>query len=166
MQTTTDTNMDYKELIAKRHSVRSFTEEAVPRDVLDSLVDDALLAPSSKNTRSSGFMIVEDKSTLEAMSSMRTRGSAFLSGAAAAIVVLGDTSKTDLWVENASISATYLMMSAVDRGLGSCWIHVNGRLRDQKDPDSGKASDFLRDLLGIRDGMEPLCIIALGYEKI
>lgn len=109
-------------------------------------------------------MIIEDKSTLEAISEMREHGSGLIKGAAAAIVVLGNTEATDLWLDNAAISATYLLLSAVDKGLGACWVHVNGRPRVKTDPSQGTAEGYLRELLGIKDNMKPLCVIALGYE--
>lgn len=157
--------MEYTEVIAARHSVRSFTGEPVDREIIDEMIEEANLAPSSRNSRSTGFMIIEDPSTIEALSEMRTSGSSFMAKAPAAIIVLGDADKTDLWVENCSISATYLMLSAVEKGLGSCWVHVNGRLRDKKDESKGYAEQYVRDLLGIKDKMRILCIIALGHES-
>ena len=157
--------MEFREVIAARHSVRKFQERPVDRSVIDEIIEDARLAPSSKNTKSTGFMIVEDPSLLEAMSRMRDYGSGLIAGAAAAIVVLGDSSKTDLWVDNAAISATYVLLSAVDKGLGACWVHVNGRPQFKADPAKGTAEDYLRDLLGIKDNMRPLCVVALGYEE-
>lgn len=156
--------MEFKELIAARHSVRKFTDKAVDRALIDEIIEDAMTAPSSKNSRSTGYMVIDDKSTLEAISEMRSSGSAFVAGAPAAIVVLGDADKTDLWVDNASISTTYLMLAAVDRGLGSCWVHVNGRPRSKTDASMGTAEDYLRNLLGIKDNMRVLCVLALGYE--
>ena len=156
--------MEFKELIAARHSVRKFMDKAVDRALIDEIIEDAMTAPSSKNTRSTGYMVIDDKSTLEAISEMRSSGSSFVAGAPAAIVVLGDADKTELWVDNASISTTYLMLSAVDRGLGSCWVHVNGRPRSKTDASLGTAEDYLRNLLGIKDNMRVLCVLALGYE--
>jgi len=156
--------MEFKEVLAARHSVRKFQERSIDREILDDIVEEALLAPSSRASHSSGFMIIEEPGVLEAMASMRDHSSAFLAGAAAAIVVLGDTTKTDLWLDNAAISATYIMLSATDKGLGSCWVHVNDRPRVKTDPSQGTAEDYLRDLLGIKDHMRPLCVIALGYE--
>lgn len=156
--------MEFKELVAARHSVRKYTDKPIERELIDDMIQIALTAPSSKNSKSSGFMIIDDKSTLEAISQMRESGSSFIADAQAAIVVLGDSDKTDLWVDNASISATYLMLAAVENGLGSCWVHVNGRVRSKKDPSKGLAEDYLRELLGIKDNMKILCVIALGYE--
>lgn len=159
-----DDIMDFQEVLSARHSVRKFDGRPVDREDIYGILEEARLAPSSKNTKSTGFMIIEDKSTLEAISEMRERGSAFVAEAPAAIVVLGDESKSDLWVENCSISATYVMLSAVNRGLGSCWVHVNGRPRSKTDASKGSAEQYLRDLLGLKDNMRPLCVIALGYE--
>ena len=55
-------------------------------------------------------MIIEDRDTIAAISEMRDRGSAFVKDAPAAIVVLGDESRTDLWVDNCAISATFLQL--------------------------------------------------------
>ncbi len=158
--------MEYRDVIAARHSVRHFTGKAVERELIDEIIAEAMTAPSSKNSRSTGFMVIEDKSTLEAISEMRESGSSFIAGAPAAIVVLGDEQKTDLWVDNASISTTFLMLSAVDRGLGSCWVHVNGRPRSKTDASKGMAEDYIRELLGVKDNMRILCVLALGYEEL
>ena len=111
-------------------------------------------------------MVVEDKDTLSAMAEMRDRGSAFMKGAAAAIVVMGDRSKTDIWVENASISATFIQLAATAMDLGSCWVHVRDRQRSKEDPSKGTAEDYLRGLLGIREQYSVLCVIALGHETL
>ena len=156
--------MDFSEVVALRHSVRHFTPEEVEREKIDRIIEVAQTAPSSKNSHSTGFMIVQDRDLLDAFSRMRTHGSSLLGRAAAAIVVLGDSTKTDLWVDNCSISATFLQLAAVNEGLGSCWVHVNGRLRDPEDPSKGDAEGYLRELLGIKDNMRVHCVVALGYE--
>ena len=158
--------MEFLEVIQKRHSVRKFTDQPVGREIVDTIIDIAQSAPSSKNTKSSAFMVIEDPDTLKALSEMRDRGSAFMAGAAAAIVVMGDASKTDLWVENASISATFIQLAATAMDLGSCWVHVNGRPRSKEDASLGNAEDYVKELLGIKDGYRVLCVVALGYEEI
>jgi len=158
--------MDFLEVIEKRHSVRKFTDEPVGRELLDAIIDIARTAPSSKNCHSSAFMVIEDKDTLQAVSEMRDRGSSFLKDAPAAIVVMGDRSKTDIWVENASISATFIQLAATALDLGSCWIHVRERQRSKDDPSKGLAEDYLRSLLGIREEYGVLCVVAIGREQI
>ena len=126
--------MEFKELIAKRRSVRKFTDREVPREVVDRILAEALSAPSARNTRTTRFLVVDDPALVARMAEMRDYGSAFLKGAPLAVLVLGDTSASDLWRENAAISATVLQLACVDEGLASCWVHVNGRPRRK---DSG-----------------------------
>lgn len=157
--------MDFLEVIEKRKSVRKYSDKSVDREILDAIVRVAQTAPSSRNSKSSAFMIIEDKDTLEALSQMRDYGSSLLDGAQAAIVVIGDESKTDLWVDNCAISATFVQLAVTAMDLASCWVHCNGRPRLKSDPDGEKAEDYVRDLLGIRDGLRPYCVIAIGYPQ-
>ena len=111
--------MDFLEVIEKRRSVRKYSEKPVEREILDAIVKVAQTAPSSRNSKSSAFMIVEDRDTLDALSQMRDYGSALLSGAQAAIVVMGDETKTDLWVDNCAISATFIQLAVT-----ASWMNV------------------------------------------
>ena len=162
--------MEFKELIAKRRSVRKFTDREVPREVVDriaqKIVEGKLLDRSHVlvDIDENGDYVVDDPALVARMAEMRDYGSAFLKGAPLAVLVLGDTSASDLWRENAAISATVLQLDCVDEGLASCWVHVNGRLRRKDAPDGERAADYLRTFLPVPDGCEPLCAIALGYS--
>lgn len=155
--------MDFLEVIEKRHSVRKYSDRAVEREILEAIVKVAQTAPSSRNSRSSAFMIVEDRDTLDALSQMRDYGSALLSGAQAAIVVMGDDTKTDLWVDNCAISATFVQLAVTAMDLVSCWVHCNGRPRLKAEPEGAKAEDYVSELLGFKDNLRPYCVIAVGY---
>ena len=156
--------MEFKELIAQRRSIRRFSDRPVPREVVDRLLAEALTAPSARNTRTTCFLVVDDPALVARMADMRDYGSAFLKGAPLAILVLGETSESDLWRENAAISATVLQLACVDEGLGSCWVHVHGRPRRKEAPEGEKAADYLRSFLPIPDSCEPLCAVAVGYS--
>ena len=73
--------MEFKELIAKRRSVRKFTDREVPREVVDRILAEALSAPSARNTRTTRFLVVDDPALVARMAEMRDYGSAFLKGA-------------------------------------------------------------------------------------
>ena len=70
---------------------------------------------------------MEDANDLQAISESRQMGSAFVSGAKMAIVVLAEEEKSDVWVEDASIAASYIQLMAESLGLGSCWVQVRNR---------------------------------------
>ncbi|WP_418993024.1 nitroreductase family protein [Alistipes sp.] len=156
--------MEFKELIEKRRSIRKFSDRAVPREVVERILRLTLPAPSSRNSRSTRLLVVDDPASVARMAPMRDYGSGFLKGAPLAIVVLGDTAASDLWRVNAAISATVLQLACVDEGLASCWVHVDGRPRLKAEPDGEQAADYLREFLPIPAGCEPLCAVAIGYS--
>ena len=157
--------MDFLEVIEKRHSVRKYSDRPVEKELLDAIVKVAQTAPSSRNSKSSAFMIIEDRDTLDALSQMRDYGASPLKSAQAAILVMGDESKTDLWVDNCAISATFIQLAVTAMDLASCWIHINGRLCLKDEPDGRKSDDYVRELLGIREGLRPYCAVAIGYPE-
>lgn len=157
--------MDFLDVIDRRHSVRKYADRPVDRELLEAIVRAAETAPSSRNSHSTSFVIIEDKDTLEALSQMRDYGSALLSGAPAAIVILGDTSKTDLWVDNCAISAAFAQLAVTSMDLVSCWVHINGRPRLKAEPEGSGAVEYVTELLGIKEGLVPYCAIAIGYPE-
>lgn len=169
------------EILTERRSTRKFDGRVPSREDVRKLLDLAFMAPSSKNTRSTRFMVLDDAGTLAKVSEMRDSGSAFLADAPCAVMVLGDTA-TDLWLDNAAISATVLQLAAQEAGMVSCWVHVNDRPRHSR-PQTGAdnllpgnllpgaeaidygetAEDFLRTFLPVPAEWRPLCVVALGY---
>ena len=156
--------MDFKSVIPKRRSVRKFSPTTSSREVVLDIIRDALTAPSSRNMHTTRFMVVDDRATIDKIADMRDYGSGFMTEAPVAIVVMGDTTKTDLWRENCAISATMLQLSIVNHGLASCWVHVAGRPCLQAEPEGVKAEEYLRTFLTIPEGCEVECVIALGYS--
>ena len=157
--------MDFLEVIEKRKTFRKYSDRPVEREVLEAIVKVAQTAPSSRNSKSSAFMIIEDKSVIEALSQMRDHGASPLKNAQAAILVMGDTSKTDLWVDNCAISATFIQLAVTAMDLVSCWIHINGRLCLKDVPDGRTSDDYVSELLGIKEGLHPYCVVAIGYPE-
>ena len=157
--------MEFKELIRKRRSVRKFSDRRVEREVIRRVLDEVVdYAPSSRNSHSTRFMVVDDPETLARMAEMRDYGSAFLKGAPMAVLVMGDTTKTDLWEVSCAISTTMLLQALVDAGLRGCWVHVKDRpvLKDQ--PEGKKAIEHLREFLPIPEHYGVLCAVACGYS--
>lgn len=156
--------MEFKEVLTRRRSVRKFLPTTPSHEVLLDIVHDANTAPSSRNMHTTRFMIIEDRETIDKIAEMRDYGSGFMTGAPAAIVVMGDTTKTDLWRENCAISATILQLSIVNHGLASCWVHVADRPRIHEKPDSERAETYLRTFLDIPEDWKVECVVALGYS--
>lgn len=156
--------MELKNILNSRRSVRKFSPVKVEREKLERIAQMALQAPSSRNTRSTRLVIVEQKEILEKLSTMRDYGAAFMKDAAAAILVVGDKEASDLWLDNCVITATILQLAVVDEGLASCWVHVNDRPCLKAEPEGAKADDYVRELLELPARYGILCAVALGYS--
>lgn len=150
----------FSELIKVRRSHRAFTEELLSGDDVKLLLRAGLMAPSSKGLHSYEFIVVEDKQMLAALSKSKKVGSDFLSGAPLAIVVLADPRISDVWIEDASVAATNILLQAEDLGLGACWIQLRDRLSAEGEP----TEDIVKSLLGIPDEMRAVCMIAVGHK--
>ena len=157
--------MDFLQVIKKRKTFRKYSDRPVERELLDAIIKVAETAPSSRNSKSSVFMVIEDRDTLDALSQMRDYGASPLKSAQAAILVMGDTSKTDLWVDNCAISATFIQLAVTAMDLVSCWVHINGRLVYKDQSDGPRVNDYVTDLLGIKEGLAPYCVVAIGYPE-
>lgn len=147
------------DLLENRRSIRKFKPDPVPEEQVDQLVTAALRAPSSRGFNPWEFIVVKDPQTLEALSRCKPHGASFLKNAPLGIVVLADTDKTDVWVEDTAIATTLLHLAATDLGLGSCWIQIRKRDFDART----SASDHIRRLLEIPDRFQVTAILAVGY---
>ena len=150
---------DFQDLLLHRRSVRQYTDKRVSREQLEQIARAGLLSPTGRNKQDWDFVVVGDRETLNRLAESRSGGAAkMLAGAAAAIVVFGDPSATDVWCEDCSIAMSNMHLMADSLGLGSCWIQ--GRLRVAED---GRSTDeFARELLGVPEGLSLEAMLSIG----
>ena len=147
------------DLIRTRRSIRSYTDEPVARQSVALLVETLLRAPSSRNINPWEFVLVDDRALLANLATAKQHGSALLKGAALAIVVCADENKSDVWVEDCSIAAILLQMTALSLGLGSCWVQIRKR---QHNHDTS-SEQFVQKLLALPQHVKVEAIIAIGH---
>lgn len=153
---------NFADLVQTRRSIRKFTEEELKPEELQTILRAALMSPTSKSSRSWHFVVVDEKPLLEKLALCKEAGAAFVADAPLAVVVLGDTAATDVWVEDASIAAVTMQYQATELGLGSCWAQV----RNREMADGTPADDVLRFILGYPQNLTALAIIAFGHPAI
>lgn len=146
-------------LIEKRRSIRKFKQVPVETEKINKLIEAALRPMSGRGRNPWHFIVVDQPDLIQKLSAARPSGSTFLKNAPLAIVILADPSKTDVWVEDASIATTFLHLAATDLGLGSCWIQV--RKRDHNETTTAAA--YIRNLLNVPDNFEVESMLAVGY---
>ena len=131
--------MDAMYNLLNRRSVRNYTAQQVPDELLDQILEAGLYAPTGMNTQNIYMVAVRDRETRDLMMRLNAavmgRDSDPFYGAPCVIVVLGDATGYPV-VENGSLVLGNLMNAAHAVGLGSCWIH---RAKQTFETEEGKA---------------------------
>lgn len=151
---------NFQDLLVQRRSIRRFTEDLLKPEETEQILKAALLSPTSKNSRSWQFIVIEDKEMLEKLSRAKEHGSNFVANCALAVVVLGNPLLSDVWIEDASIASIAMQLQAEDIGVGSCWVQV----REREYAENIPSADYIRDLLDIPMPFEVLSILAFGKK--
>jgi nitroreductase len=147
------------DILRSRRSIRKYEKKAIARESLDILKEAVLLCPSSRGINPWAFIFVDDSELLKQLARAKEHGSSFLKDAALAIVVCGDETKSDVWVEDCSIASIVAQVTAQSLGLGSCWIQIRKRSHSQ----DKTAEEYVQDLLRIPKYLKVESIISIGY---
>lgn len=149
----------FSDLIKTRRSIRKFTEQCVGSEDIALLKESLLRAPTGRNTQNWRFVFVTDKEKISKMAEARPFGSAFLQEAPLVVVVAADPQGSDVWIENASIAATFLQLQAHELGLASCWVQVRQRMYT----DEVTTESYLKNLLALPEDWNILCMVGIGH---
>ena len=122
-----------------RCSVKSYTKKQISDQVLDTILQTGLYAPSGLNNQQVYAVAVRDPETRDLLAQLNTqiRGASedTFYGAPCVIVVLANP-ENNTWVEDGSLVMGNLLNAAHALGVDSCWIH---RARETFDLPEGKA---------------------------
>lgn len=147
------------DLLRTRRSIRRYKDKDIEPSLVDEILKAGLLAPSSRARRPWEFIAITDKELLKKLSICRAGSSSFIADAPLAVVVAADPDKCDVWVEDCSIAAIIMQLTAHSSGLGSCWIQVRERFTAEQE----KVEDYIKKTLQIADNYRVECILAFGY---
>ena len=145
------------ELARRRRSCRRYSGEKIPDEIVDEILKVALLAPSSWGGHPIEFVVVRDKAMIQKISRCKRMGAGPLSQADVAIVVIANTSNLELWIEDAAVASTYILLAAEQFNVGACWIHIRNRAGQLSTAD-----EEIRQLLGVPNNFSVLNVVALG----
>jgi nitroreductase len=146
-------------MFSTRRSIRKYKDLQIEKEKIDTIIENTLFSPTSKNRRPWEFIIVQDRENIEAISKVREMGSSFLNGAPCVMLVIGDPNASEIWIEDTSIAAYAIQLAAHEQGLGTCWVQI--RLREHSGDLT--ASEYLKEKFGIPGHMEVACAIGIGY---
>ena len=170
--------MTFTELLKNRRSIRDFQDKEVPPDVIKEILRESTLAPSASNGQPCRFIVIKNKELMKKLSDeskanllddfakdktslnpsyadmLKDKNFNVFYNAPCLIYIVGSNAVYSLELDCA-LAASYIMFSAVSRGLGSCWIGLGSYIRDPK----------TKALLGIPDGCRIVAPIIIGYPK-
>jgi nitroreductase len=118
--------MDFKEVLNKRYSVRSFDSKSVENDKIETILEAGRVAPTAGNRQPQRIIVAHEPDDLEKID--LCTGCRF--GAPLVFIVCYD--KTACWTSpfntdnsghiDTSIVNTYMMLTAESLGLGTLWV--------------------------------------------
>jgi nitroreductase len=146
------------EILRKRRSIRKYQETAIDSQSLEVIKEALLRSPSSRGANPWTFIFVDQKDLLHQLSRAKEQGAQFIKDAALAVVVCGDETKSDVWIEDCSIGSIVAHVVAQSLGLGSCWCQIRSRSHSKEK----SAEQYVQELLHLPGNLKVLSIIAIG----
>ena len=147
------------ELLRKRRSIRKFTADKVLPEARQTLMEAALRSPSSRGNNPWEFIVVDEPELLRQLARAKQHGSEFLKNVPLAIVVCADSAQSDVWVEDCSIAAIIIQLTALSLGLGSCWAQMRNRPHNK----DVTAERYIQELLGLPEQVKVECVLGIGH---
>ena len=169
---------DFFELLKKRRSIRDFEDKDVPLEIINEIIKESCMAPSSANGQPWRFIIINDKDVIKSLSddskkniisdiemnpdsplkkyeeTLRNPGFNVFYNAPCLVFIVGPKQVRTLYVD-CSLAACYFMFSASAKNLGTCWIGLGTRIQDPA----------LLELMGMPEDYKIVAPLILGYPK-
>ena len=154
--------MELIELMRNRRSVRLFTDETVPQEKIEKVLQAALMSASGRSIRPWEFVVVQDKEEILKLSECRPGVNKTIAGSNVAVVVVADEEKSGIWIEDCSIAMANMYLMAEEQGVGGVWIHC----RERETPDGGSTEEYVKNLLGVPANFRVLAMFCFGVPAV
>ena len=144
--------------ILERRSCRSYTDQPVSDETLQTLLRAGMVAPSAKNSQPWEFLVLRDEKLKAAVSAVGTHWG-MLKDAPLGILVLANlkdykATHTDFFVQDCSAATQNILLAAQAVGLGGVWLGLY--------PNEERILE-LRKLCGIPEDIIPVTLVSIGY---
>ncbi len=129
---------NFHQMLLERHSIRRYTDRPIDGEDVKTILEAALLAPTSKNARSWQFVVVENPETLNILSQCKPSYATSIKDSRFSVIVTSDPEKSEAYIEDATVAAMFMHLQAAALGIGSCWS-TGTRTRDRRRRAVGKS---------------------------
>lgn len=145
------------DLLFIRRSIRKFTDEKVPEDLIKVILSAGMAAPSAGNEQPWEFIVVDDKEKMIKVTGVHPFA-AMLKSASHAIITCANPVKfkypVEYWIQDCSAATQNMLLAIAGLGLGACWLGTFPAI---------ERIEGVRKIFGIPEEIIPVTMIALGY---
>jgi len=149
------------EAIERRREITRFRPDPLPEELLKVLLHALHLALTGNNVVSREFMVVRNRTCLDALS-QTTPYMAWLREAALGIVIVADPRISKYWLQDATLAGGFLWLAAVEQELGMAWGAV---YHSEEATESVRREDYVRCQLAIPSDKRVVAILGVGYPS-
>lgn len=144
--------------IFARKSVRSYTDQKVPDEMIETLLRAAMAAPTAMNSQPWSFIVLKERESLDALAESLPYAK-MLAQAPLAIVVCGQEVleggfTNQFWQQDCAAATENLLLAAEAMGLGAVWTGAYPGL---------ERANAISETLGIPEGILPMNVIVIGF---
>jgi nitroreductase len=155
------------DVIFARKSVRSYTDQAVSDQQVETMLRAAMAAPTGMNVQPWRFVVVRDQAVKDVLAGPR---GGMIAQAPVVFVICGETTlmrkpfgqpdaepvevENGNWTQDCSAATENLLLAAEALGLGAVWTAAYP-YEDRVNP--------IREALGLPENVTPLCVVPCGY---
>lgn len=142
--------------IFSRKSVRSYTDQPVSQEQVETILKAAMAAPSGMNAQPWRFVVVREQATKDKLAIGFNK---MIAKAPVVIVVCGKTTNklggtNNNWTADCAAATENLLLAVEAIGLGAVWTACY--------PYDERMSPTI-EALGLPDNVKPYCIVPIGY---
>jgi nitroreductase len=142
--------------ILTRRSIRKYTRQSIPDEIIKELLEAGVSAPSAGNQQPWQFIIIDNREVLDEASQVLPNGK-LLKDANKAILVCGDLNletHKGYWPIDCSAATQNILLAAHAKGLGACWLGIYPR---------EERVENLKKLFKTPEHIIPFSVISLGF---
>lgn len=125
------------ETILNRHSIRHFTDQPIPRRLLETVVSAGYHAPSSKNMQTWRFTVLTKQPEIQGLKELiaataQEKGTFFFGyNNPQAVILVSNDLRNPSSIQDASCATENILLAATSFGLGATWINALRPLCDE-----------------------------------
>ena len=145
-----------QEAIRNRRSIREFTDQPVPADLLHSIISSGIWAPSGLNNQPWRFVVIRDLSIRNKLSALTHYGHIIKAAPVLIAVYLDRKKMYDPVKDHQSAGACIqnMLLAVHELGLGAVWL---GQILQSK--------ERVNEVLELDDQFDLMAVLAIGYPK-